>query len=138
MIELSAGECRTLLRPGGVGRLAFLTPGGLRMVPLNFAANESVIVFRTLADSELGRYGEGAEAVFEADEVDPATETGWSVLASGRLSRPSDQDESWDISGWRNPTPWSGGDRNFHLELRWQSLSGRRLVRSDPATGVET
>jgi len=61
--------------------LAFVTPEGLRMVPLNFASNRSVLVFRTLADSELGRYGEDAEAVFEVDEIDEATETGWSVLA---------------------------------------------------------
>ena len=61
--------------------MAFVTPEGLRMVPLNFASNRSVLVFRTLADSELGLYGEDAEAVFEVDEIDEATETGWSVLA---------------------------------------------------------
>jgi nitroimidazol reductase NimA-like FMN-containing flavoprotein (pyridoxamine 5'-phosphate oxidase superfamily) len=127
MTVLTDAECRDHLEPGGVGRLAFVTSEGLRMVPLNFASNRSVLVFRTLADSELGRYGEGAEAVFEVDEIDEATETGWSVLAFGRLQRPSDLDESWDIHGWRNPTPWSGGERNFHLELRWHTLTGRRL-----------
>lgn len=130
MVELSVAECRELLDAGGVGRLAFLTPDGLRMVPLNFSVNRSVIVFRTLPDSELGRHGEGAEAIFETDAVDPATETGWSVVAAGRLTRPTEQDEVWDISGWRNPTPWSDGNRCFHLELRWQSLTGRRLLPS--------
>jgi hypothetical protein len=112
-----------------VGRLAFVTPKGLRIVPLNFATNADAIVFRTVADSELGTYGEGAEAVFEIDDVDHAAELGWSVVAFGRLERPSDADEVWDIRGWRNPTPWGGDHRNFHMKLRWSTLTGRRLVR---------
>lgn len=128
MIELSLTECQDHLERGGVGRLAFVTPKGLRIVPLNFASNPGVIVFRTVADSELGTYGEGAEAVFEIDEIDHAGEQGWSVVAFGRLERPSDVDDVWDGRGWRNPTPWSGGNRNFHLQLRWNLLTGRRLV----------
>jgi hypothetical protein len=51
------------------------------------------------------------------------------VVASGRLERPSEREEVWDIHGWRNPTPWSGEDRTFHLTLRWRAVTGRRLVR---------
>jgi nitroimidazol reductase NimA-like FMN-containing flavoprotein (pyridoxamine 5'-phosphate oxidase superfamily) len=128
IVELSLPECRDYLDRGGVGRLAFQTPVGLRMVPLNYATNADAIVFRTVPDSELGTYGEGAEAVFEVDEVDPVSEEGWSVLAFGRLERPSDADEVWDIHGWRNPTPWSGDHRHFHLTLRWHTLTGRRII----------
>jgi nitroimidazol reductase NimA-like FMN-containing flavoprotein (pyridoxamine 5'-phosphate oxidase superfamily) len=127
MTELSPSECREYLERGGVGRLAFQTPGGLRIVPLNFVSNADAIEFRTVADSELGHFGEGAEAVFEIDEIDHENETGWSVVAFGRLERPSEVDEMWDIHGWRNPTPWSGDHRNFHLKLRWNRLTGRRL-----------
>lgn len=129
IVELSLAECREHLDRGGVGRLAFSTPHGLRMVPLNFCANADAIEFRTVPESELGTYGEGAEAVFEIDEVDHESELGWSVVAFGRLERPSAVDERWDVRGWRNPTPWSGDQRNFHLSLRWHSLTGRRIVR---------
>jgi nitroimidazol reductase NimA-like FMN-containing flavoprotein (pyridoxamine 5'-phosphate oxidase superfamily) len=54
MTELSPTECREYLDRGGVGRLAFLTPQGLRIVPLNFCTNADAIVFRTVAGSELG------------------------------------------------------------------------------------
>lgn len=128
IVELSSAECRERLDRGGVGRLAFLTPEGLRIVPLNYATNADAIVFRTVPDSELGRHGEGAEAVFEIDEIDPATQEAWSVVAFGQLERPSDADEVWDIRGWRNPTPWSGDHRNFHLKLKWHKVSGRRIV----------
>ena len=128
MTELSPTQCREYLERGGVGRLAFLTPAGLRIVPLNFTTNADAIVFRTVAVSELGSYGEGAEAVFEIDEIDHEAEAGWSVVAFGRIERPSEVDEVWDIHGWRNPTPWSGDHRNFHLKLRWSRLTGRRLV----------
>jgi hypothetical protein len=96
-------------------------------VPLNFATNGDAIAFRTVAGSELGRYGEGAEAVFEIDEIDHEAETGWSVVAFGRIERPTEADEVWDIHGWRNPTPWSGDRRSFHLKLRVSRLTGRRL-----------
>lgn len=128
IVELSLHECREHLDRGGVGRLAFLTPEGLRVVPLNFSTNADAIEFRTLPDSELGRYGEGAEAVFEIDEIDHDAEEGWSVLVFGRLERPSAADEVWDIHGWRNPTPWSGDQRNFHMKLRWNKVTGRRIV----------
>ena len=134
MIELSPAECEVYLARGGVGRLAFNTPLGIRIVPLNYVTNANTIVFRTVADSELGAHGVGSEAVFEIDEVDHSAELGWSVIAFGRLERPSDGDESWDVRGWRNPTPWSGVDRNFHLNLRWKQLTGRRLVGGAPAT----
>lgn len=128
IIELSAAECREYLDRGGVGRLAFVTPKGLRIVPLNFATNRDVIAFRTVPDSELGTYGEGAEAVFEIDEINHSAEQGWSVVAYGRLERPSEVDEVWDIRGWRNPMPWSEDRRSFHMKLRWSVLTGRRLV----------
>lgn len=129
LIELSDAECREYLARGGVGRLAFLTPKGLRIVPLNYVTNPDVIAFRTSRDSELAAFGEGAEAVFEIDEIDHENERGWSVIAFGRLERPSDSDEVWDIRGWgwQNPTPWSGDDRAFHLKLRWHALTGRRV-----------
>ena len=127
MTELSPTQCREYLERGGVGRLAFPTPGGLRIVPLNFCTNGDAVVFRTVADSELGTYGEGAEAVFEIDEIDHEAQEGWSVVAFGRIERPSEADEVWDIHGWRNPTPWSGDHRNFNLKLRWSRLTGRRL-----------
>lgn len=127
IVELSAAECRERLDRGGVGRLAFVTPHGLRIVPLNYATNADAVVFRTVHDSELGTYGEGAEAVFEIDEVDDDAEEGWSVVAFGRLERPSAEDEVWDIRGWRNPTPWSGDHRNFHLKLCWDRITGRRI-----------
>lgn len=128
MIELSPAECQEHLERGGVGRLAFSTPQGLRIVPLNYTTNGNAVVFRTVPDSELGTYGAGAEAVFEIDEIDHDAEEGWSVVAFGRLERPSGEDEVWDIRGWRNPTPWSGEHRNFHLKLRWNAVTGRRIV----------
>ncbi len=133
MIELSSAECQEHLERGGVGRLAFNTPKGLRIVPLNFVTNGNVIVFRTVPDSELGTYGEGAEAVFEIDEIDHVAEQGWSVVAFGRLERPSEDDEVWDGRGWRNPTPWSGDHRNFHMKLRWNLLTGRQLLGPVPS-----
>ena len=127
IVELSPVECRSRLDTTHVGRLAFLAPDGLRMVPMNYAMNGDVIVFVTAPDSHLATHGEGAEAVFEIDEIDAEGEQAWSVVVSGRLERPPAADEDWDIAGWRNPTPWVAGDRWFHLQLRSSAITGRRL-----------
>jgi nitroimidazol reductase NimA-like FMN-containing flavoprotein (pyridoxamine 5'-phosphate oxidase superfamily) len=40
-------ECRRLIAPGGVGRIAFSTSSGPVVVPVNFAVLAGTIVVRT-------------------------------------------------------------------------------------------
>ena len=56
---------------------------------------DDAIVFRTTPYSELASYGPGEEAAFEIDNVDYSRQTGWSVVAFGRLERvdPSELDD---------------------------------------------
>jgi len=85
---LSRSECLRLLATTPVGRVA-LSIGALPVVlPVNFALDGESVVFRTGPGSKLEAATRQAVVAFQADHVDLADETGWSVLLTG-VARPS-------------------------------------------------
>ena len=126
-IELTTEECLDHLCAGGVGRLAFSTPGGMRIVPVNYSVFGGAIVVRTSSYSELGSYAPDSQVAFEIDHLDDEDRSGWSVVASGRLARVTDNDEVQRIRLAWDPEPWAEGARNLYLRLAWRELTGRRL-----------
>jgi len=135
-MELGVEESLELLAGEVFGRLAFTTPGGPRIVPLNYTLHDGAIVFRTTHDSEIATYAVGQAAAFEVDGVDHRRQTGWSVVALG----PVVEMTAHELQNLRTlwvPRPWAGGLRNLYLQLTWRELSGRRL-REELATTVPT
>jgi uncharacterized protein len=129
IVELGPAECRDLLATDSVGRLAFVTPAGPRIVPVNYVVVGDSVEFRTTAYSELATYGPGTEVAFEIDHLDRERRRGWSVVASGPLHR-LDDDEADELrfrSPAQDPQPWAGGHRALWLRLSWRDLSGRRV-----------
>jgi len=125
--ELSYSECETLLRAGGVGRVALSTPTGPQIVPVNYSVVDSEIVMRTSAYSVLGTYGREATLAFEVDRFDEQTQCGWSVIARGRADVISDQAELDHIRKVWEPRPWANGARGLFLKIAWTELTGRQL-----------
>src|SRR6266702_7634688 len=77
--ELAPAECLRLLAPGGVGRVAFATTAGPAALPVNFAMDMDMVVFRTGPGTLLAAHA-GDQVGFEADHLDEALAQGWSVL----------------------------------------------------------
>lgn len=125
--ELSAEECRLLIVEGGVGRVAFRSLKRLEIVPVNFQVSGDSIVFRTTPYTELGLHGPGSDAVIEVDQLDAEQQTGWSVVARGRLHVVTDPAENSAIRLGKDPQPWAGGTRRLYMKLPWRELTGRRL-----------
>ena len=124
---LSEEKCLELLRAAIVGRVAFNTPAGPRIVPMNYTTVGEAVVFRTTPYSELGTHGNGTAMAFEIDEIDYAEHKGWSVLATGTARFVEDvQDLATEGTLW-NPKPWAGGSRLLYVRLPWEHVSGRRL-----------
>jgi nitroimidazol reductase NimA-like FMN-containing flavoprotein (pyridoxamine 5'-phosphate oxidase superfamily) len=122
--ELDHAECQALLRRGSFGRVVLATPKGVEILPVNYAVHDDTIVMRTSSLSLLTRHGDGADLVFEVDEVDPAYWSGWSVVARGRgvLVRSAN-----DVPLARRVRPWPDGDHSWELRLTWTELTGRRV-----------
>lgn len=124
---LSRGDCLRLFESHGVGRVAFRTPLGPRIVPVNYAVHDGDIVFRTTAFSELGTYCVDVDVAFEVDTIDEENRTGRSAVAVGR-AEVLRSDEGGDLRKARMPLPWAAGRRDRFVRLHPRDLTGR-LVR---------
>ena len=90
--ELTPNECIELLGRRTVGRVAFTERALPAIRPVNYALVGHQIVLQTDPHG-LGQRLDGQVVAFEVDEIDPESETGWSVVVTGtaRLLRsPSD------------------------------------------------
>jgi nitroimidazol reductase NimA-like FMN-containing flavoprotein (pyridoxamine 5'-phosphate oxidase superfamily)/GNAT superfamily N-acetyltransferase len=126
--DLSALQCKDLLGTTVVGRIAFSTPKGPQILPVNYSVVDRSIVIRTSPYGVLATQAREQRAAFEVDHFDHEYQHGWSVVAHGRLVEVIEPDEIARIRAVRQPRPWAGGpSRNLHLQLTWTELTGRRL-----------
>ena len=124
--HLSRDECLTLMASVPVGRIIY-TRRALPAVELvNFALDEGDIVIRTDGSSKLAAATRGAVVAFEADQLDLASQTGWSVTAIGPSSEVTDPGELARLRtiGLRS---WAPGTRDHFIRISPVMLNGRHL-----------
>jgi nitroimidazol reductase NimA-like FMN-containing flavoprotein (pyridoxamine 5'-phosphate oxidase superfamily) len=123
--ELDPEECWELLRCKRVGRIAYCGPDGPEVLPMNYVVAGDSVLFRTAPSTALGHHLRLDTAVFQVDEVDDYTESGWSVMLRGTV----DPVEGQDLTGIdQRPEPWAAGPRPLHLRLSPRTVTGRRLL----------
>ncbi|MFD1276092.1 pyridoxamine 5'-phosphate oxidase family protein [Streptomyces kaempferi] len=89
--ELDREECLRLLSRVPIGRVVHTRHALPAVQPINFSLDaDSAVVMRTSADSELAAAIDGEVIAFEADEVDAAAHSGWSVVVTGRAAMVTD------------------------------------------------
>ena len=118
--------CLRLLASVPVGRVGFFADGEVVVLPVNHILDGQDPVFRTARGSKLSA-AEGQSLVsFEADEYDEQTQTGWSVLVTGRAEVVYDEAEVERLSQ-RGLHPWATAvERPFWIRIRATSVSGRQ------------
>jgi uncharacterized protein len=129
--NLSRDECLALMASVPVGRIIY-TRRALPAVELvNFALDHGDIVIRTDRGGKLAAATRGVVVAFEADQVDVAGQSGWSVTAVGPSSEVTDPGELARLRtiGLR---PWAPGVRDYFIRISPVMLNGRRL-RTDSA-----
>jgi nitroimidazol reductase NimA-like FMN-containing flavoprotein (pyridoxamine 5'-phosphate oxidase superfamily) len=127
VVILPEDECWSLLRNHNVGRLAIVVEGRPRIFPVNYAAGDHALVFRTEPGSKL-KHGPGSAACFEIDEYDNRNSTAWSVMVVGVLDDITDADDVRSRSLRRLPVePVAPGPRLHWLALNAEEVSGRRF-----------
>ncbi|GAA3811759.1 pyridoxamine 5'-phosphate oxidase family protein [Nocardioides panacisoli] len=116
-------ECISLLRTQKVGRIAFTDDSGPDTIPVNFALDGEDVLIATTGYSAMARAATGARVAFEVDEIDPFTESGWSVVIRGHAHRES------PFAPMDNPPyPWAEGNRGYVIRIKPDAVTGRRLV----------
>jgi nitroimidazol reductase NimA-like FMN-containing flavoprotein (pyridoxamine 5'-phosphate oxidase superfamily) len=129
-VELTREECLERLASVGVGRVAVQLGDGAPLIrPVNhrFDAPSQSIVFRTGAGSKLVALLASARAAFEVDELDPVSRTGWSVIVLGVAEVVASPAEIARLDA----TPlegWTGGERTRWVQIRAETVSGRRII----------
>ena len=120
-------ECVALLQADVIGRLAFVANGAPLVLPVNYAMDGDVVVFRTGEGSKLAAAERGT-ACFEIDAFDRATRTGWSVLARGRLEEVTVH-QAADLAHARElgVSPWIPEGRDHWMRLVPETITGRRV-----------
>lgn len=126
LVDLREHEAWDLMRWHNVGRIAWIGPEGLSVVPLNYVVADQMIWLRTAAYSTVAREARDQQVAFEVDEVDERTRSGWSVLVRG-VAR--------TIYGVEAPSParpdvdvWPDGIRALQVAIEPTEIQGRRLL----------
>jgi nitroimidazol reductase NimA-like FMN-containing flavoprotein (pyridoxamine 5'-phosphate oxidase superfamily) len=122
-------ECHRLLGTQRFGRLAVVAEHLPLVFPVNFALDGQVIVVRTSPGTKLSA-ADHANVVFEVDEVDQATRSGWSVVVRCLAEEVTDAhgDDLVASTHAAGADPWAPGDHGSWLRLIPQAISGRRIV----------
>lgn len=93
-LELSPEQCHTLLSVGIIGRVAFQSSQGLKLLPLNYLHQDDEIFFRVSEDSVLGELAHDVgEVAFQADRHEDMFRQAWSVTVNGTAEEVVDPDE---------------------------------------------
>jgi hypothetical protein len=123
---LGPAECRRLLGPGGLGRIAFVTASGLMVLPVNYVIVSSTIVLRTGAGSLIAAHGDG-QVSFEADHLDETLHRGWSVLVRGQAHRVLQPGELRNLQEGCDLRPWPAGEHDLYVRIVPLRITGRRI-----------
>jgi hypothetical protein len=134
LTRVDRDESMRLLASVPVGRLIF-TVNALPVVrPMNFAVIDGLIVVRTAADTTVARKVHDMIVAFEADELDVATSSGWSVTVIGRAALVTDASTLGRYQAVPL-VPWAPGVRDQYVTISTEIVEGRRVGHAAAATG---
>lgn len=128
--ELDEATCRSLLASAYVGRVIHMVGGRPQVALVNIAMDHGDVVVRCLPGTRLGAAlsTPGTEILVEADEVDPDTRTGWSVVARGRMRAVLDQVAVAGLDRHMPPS-WVLGDHGgTWVRMSIDEMTGRRVT----------
>jgi uncharacterized protein len=124
---LSEEDCMELLRTHSVGRIALMDNDQPLIFPVNYAADDRAVVFRTAPGMKL-RESRMARVAFEIDEVDETTGTAWSVMVNGIAYEITDAlDELSERLRTLVVEPMAPGERSNWVAVMRHEISGRRF-----------
>ena len=127
--ELSRDECWELLRSNEFGRLAFHLTGEVHIVPINYATDHEVLLFRTSQGNKLLGVVMQSDVAFEIDGY--GEDEAWSVIVRGdaRVLEKRDDRERAENSRLRS---WIPTDKEVFVEIVPEEITGRRFDLDKP------
>jgi hypothetical protein len=126
--KLTDAECLDRLSAATVGRVGYVDPRGLQIIPVNYRLEGSSLLMATTPGSALAQLGEmGGGLTFEVDYHSPDFTLAWSVLMHGPVHR-LDRAGRQRVAELRRPLlSWMGDAATLNLEFVPKTFSGRVL-----------
>ncbi|MET9908148.1 pyridoxamine 5'-phosphate oxidase family protein [Streptomyces sp. NPDC006476] len=135
--ELERPECLRLLAKVPVGRIVHTRQALPAVLPVNFTLDgDGAVLLRTSAASELARAVDGVVVAFEVDEVDAATQSGWSVVVTGPAMVVTDPAEHERLTR-TGPRSWVPSPQEVFVRIEPELVTGRELVGGRSLYGVQ-
>jgi uncharacterized protein len=135
--HLSPNECWRLLAATPVGRIGVLNDSAPEIYPVNHVVDGDTVVFRTDPGSKLRALLRSPAVCYQADAVNPADATGWSVLIKGRAVELHDPRDLQRAAA-RRLRYWGLGDKPHWIRIVPDEITGRRIWHHTPAAGPAT
>lgn len=132
---LSVDECLSLLVGEHIGRLAFVVHGEPVVLPVTYALDGDVVTFRTGARGTLHVATWRQRVALEADGLNRATRSGWSVLVKGVARRVTDPAEVERLSALPL-LPWGDERDSAFVQIDATAVTGRRIAAGDALAGL--
>ncbi|KAB1149745.1 pyridoxamine 5'-phosphate oxidase family protein [Streptomyces luteolifulvus] len=125
---LDRQECLRLLAKVPVGRVVYTRQALPAVLPVNFSLDmDASVLLRTSAGSDLVRAVDGVVVAFEADEIHAATESGWSVVVTGRAQVITDPVEHERLSR-TGPRSWMPVRDAVFIRIEAEMVTGREIT----------
>ena len=131
---LPEAECFELLAVGTVGRIGFVAPAGLQILPVNYRLGAGHrLFFKTVPRGALAQLAEmDAQVAFEVDYHAADFQIAWSVLMNGTISRLDAAATAAYADLRLPPVPWPGPASSLLVYFVPRTVSGRSLFRTSP------
>ncbi|MCW8220950.1 pyridoxamine 5'-phosphate oxidase family protein [Streptomyces halstedii] len=130
-VELTAPQAMALLAGAPLGRIVFTRRALPAIRPVNHLLDGGRIVIRTHRDSELFHQarqhgGQGVVVAYQADDIDPLTHLGWSVVATGYCHPVTDPEAL--LRYQRLIRPWPDRPMEAAVRISPDLVTGVRLT----------
>ncbi|RMB79433.1 pyridoxamine 5'-phosphate oxidase family protein [Streptomyces shenzhenensis] len=130
-VDVSPEEALRLLGSVPVGRIIFTRHALPTARPVNHVLDNDDIIIRTHERAALVSHarqngGHGVVVAYEADDIDPVSRTGWSVVATGYCRLVTDPEQ---VARYQEMLhPWSDQHMDHVVRIRPDLITGVRLI----------
>ncbi|MEU3249891.1 pyridoxamine 5'-phosphate oxidase family protein [Streptomyces sp. NPDC006997] len=128
---LDQQECLRLLAKAPVGRIVYTRQALPAVLPVNFSLDtDGSVVLRTAPGSDLVRAVDGVVVAFEVDDFDAETQSGWSVVVTGRADLVTDPAEHERLTR-TGPRSWVADRNGVFLRVEPGLVTGREITAAE-------
>ncbi len=122
---LDREECLRLLASATLGRIGFTSRALPSVLPVNFHLDRNRILVHTARGSRLDAAVKDSVVAFEADELDPMGQRGWSVAVTG-VATELDDLTALEATDGDGTAVWAPPGHEAVLAISIDLISGRR------------